>query len=158
MTITVEEFHDELKKITMIIRSKGLGGEAIGHVNYIGDEIDLRVNASEDYDKNGYWSRGNNFIGAKADTTKLLTQAQSWAYNLPNEEDRAIEFMIQQLNLLVEKLPKGHGAAASQAWEEIGKMLLARAASLAKSGLPSPTSIFSTSHVGAKTVDDEIPF
>ncbi len=141
MSLTVEAFHDGLLKISAIIRSKGLGGEAIGRINYIGDEIDLQVNASEDYDVNGYWMRENSFRGSKTDEFKLLAQAHSWAYNLPNEEDRTIEFMIQQLNLLVEKLPKGQSQAALQAWEEIGKMLLSRAASLAKNGLPSPASI-----------------
>ncbi len=161
MTLTVEEFHDEIIKIQDIIRSKNLKASVTGHINYIGDEIDLRMSASEDYDTNGYWTREVSFVGQKTEAEDLLQKATTWAYTLPNEKDRGIEFMIQQLNKLVETLPKGQSEVVRRAWTDIGKMLLDCAEHLGKSGLPSPVSISDAEPKVIPTLvspDDEIPF
>ncbi len=141
MSLTVEEFHDEIIKIQDIIKSKNLKASITGHINYIGDEIDLRMSASEDYDINGYWTREVSFVGRKTEAEDLLRKARTWAYTLPNEEDRGIEFMIQQLNKPAETLPKGQSEVVRRAWSDIGKMLLDCAEHLGKSELPSPVSI-----------------
>ena len=161
MTTTIEDFHDEIIKIQAIIESKNLDGEVNGYVNWIGDELDISLSAREEYDSNGYWKREVRFSGLKTEASELLDKAQVWAYNLPHTDDRAIEFMIQQLNKLVEKLPRGHSEASVAAWEEIAKMLLARAESIAKNGLPSPASISSVGKVltpKKRKVNDDIPF
>ena len=161
MTLTVEEFHDEIIKIQDIIKSKNLKARVTGHVNYIGDEIDLHMSASEDYDSNGYWRREVSFTGEKTEVESLLQKANTWAYILPNEEDRGIEFMIQQLNKLAETLPKGQSEVVQRAWSDIGKMLLDCAEHLGKSGLPSPASIPNTKPKVIPMLvspDDEIPF
>lgn len=161
MSLTVEEFHDEIIKIQDIIKSKDLRANITGYVNFVGDELDLRMSASEAYDSNGYWTREVSFAGRKTEVEDLLQKANTWAYTLPNEEDRGIEFMIQQLNKLVETLPKGQSEVVQKAWADIAKMLLNCAEHLGKSGLPSPTSV---SDAEPKVVpvpvslDDEIPF
>lgn len=141
MSTTITEFHDELIKIEEIIKSKGLEGAAAGHINWIGDEVEIRLRANEKFDVNGYWSRESGFVERKGEELVLLAKAGAWAYNLPNEEGRAIEFMLQELNKLAEKLPKGHGEIAARAWEEVSGMILAHAESIASHGLPSSTSI-----------------
>ena len=141
MSLTVEEFHDEIIKIQDIIKSKGLRADVTGYVNFIGDELDLRMSASEDYDKNGYWKREISLAGRKTEAEDLLQKARVWAYGLSNEKDRGVEFMIQQLNKLVETLPKGQNEVVQRAWADIAKMLLDCAEHLGRSGLPSPVSI-----------------
>lgn len=143
MSLTVEEFHNRIVGIESIIKSKNLGADVTGYVNFVGDELYLSVHASEEYDSNGYWKREISLNGQKTEIEDLLRQASTWAYGLPNEEDRGIEFMIQQLNKLAETLPKGQSEVVQKAWEDIGKMLLDCAEHLGKSGLPSPTSVSS---------------
>ena len=141
MSLTVEEFHDEIIKIQDIIKSKGLEATVTGYLNFVGDELDLRMSASEDYDKNGYWRKEISFVGGKTEAEDLLQKARVWAYGLSNEKDRGIEFMIQQLNKLVETLPKGQSEVVQKAWADIAKMLLDCAEHLGKCGLPSPVSV-----------------
>ncbi len=141
MSLTIEEFHDEIIKIEDIIESKNLRADVTGYVNFVGSELYLSVRASEEYDNNGYWKREASLDGEKTEIENLLRQARSWAYSLPNEEDRGVEFMIQQLNKLVETLPKGQSEVIQRAWADIANMLLDRAEHLGKSGLPSPVSI-----------------
>lgn len=143
MTTTMQDFHDAIVNIQDIITSKDINGMVSGYVNYIGDELEIKLTASEAYNSNGYWSREIRISGLKTEASELLVKAEAWAYNLPNEDDRAIEFMVQRLNKLVDKLPRGHGLSAVKAWEEISKMLLDRAEHLSKHGLPSPESISS---------------
>ena len=160
MSLTVEEFHDEIIKIQDIIKSKGLNATVTGYLNFIGDELDLRMSASEDYDKNGYWRREISFAGGKTEAEDLLQKARVWAYGLSNEKDRGVEFMIQQLNKLVETLPKGQSEVVQRAWADIAKMLLDCAELLGKSGLPSPMSISDAEPKvipAPVTLDDEIP-
>ncbi len=149
-----QDIHDKVKDIEEIIESKNLRGSVSAYIHWCGDEFDVRLSASEGYDSNGYWSRETNLSGTCAEAELLLAKATTWAYNIPNEEDRAIEFMIQQLNKLVEKLPKGSTQAAVEAWDEVRKMILARAESLAQSGLPSPASISAADG----PADEEIPY
>lgn len=161
MSLTVEEFHDEIMKIQDIIESKGLNATVTGYLNFIGDELDLRMSASEDYDSNGYWRRDTFFAGRKTEVKDLLQKGSTWAYTLPNEEARGVEFMIQQLNKLVETLPKGQSEVVQKAWADVAKMLLDCAEHLGKSGLPSPMSVSdSNSKVLSPPIslDDEIPY
>lgn len=139
--MNITELHERLKEIEKVVESKGILGKACAHVNWLGDEFEVAVEAYEEYDKNGYWRREKRFTGQIHEEDKTLLEAEGWAYALPGEEDRVIEFAIQKLNEIVEKLPKGHTEVAIRAWEEISKMLAARAEGLAKSGLPSPLSI-----------------
>lgn len=161
MSLTVEQFHDEIIEIQNIIKSKDLNANANGYVNFVGDELYLHTSASEDYDSNGYWKREISFAGQKTEAEDLLRKASAWAYTLPNEEDRGIEFMIQQLNKIVETLPKGQTEVVQKAWSDIAKMLLGCAEHLGKSGLPSPTSVSAVEPKvlpKPKSLDDEIPF
>ena len=98
----MQDFYDAIVNIQAIITSKDINGTVSGYVNYIGDELEIKLTASEAYDSNGYWSKEIRFSGLKTEASKLLVKAEAWAYNLPNEDDRAIEFMIQQLNKLIE--------------------------------------------------------
>ena len=150
----IQELHDQVVALQETIDSKNLQGRVSAHVNWVGDEFEVRLSASEEYDSNGYWKREIDFPGNCTDAELLLAKATSWAYNLPNEEDRAIEFMIQQLNKVVEKLPKGNTEASARAWSEITKMLMDRAEQLGQTGLPSPTSISPAASLDGPEDDD----
>lgn len=139
--MNIQDFHERLKKIETMIESKGVSGEAYLFINWLGDEIRLTVVASEPWDENGHWKREKHFDGKNHEAERLLSEAEAWAYVVPGEEDRTIELMIQKLNEIADKLPKGSSAIAMRAWEEVHNMLMARAGSLAKNGLPSPVTI-----------------
>ncbi len=160
--MNIQELYERLEGIKAVIKSKGVSGSAYTHVNWLGDEIRVTVEASDEYDKNGYWRREKHFSGKKREAEKLIFEAEGWAYAIPNEEDRVTEFAIQKLNEIVEKLPEGHSEIAIRAWEGIHKMLEARAQALAKNGLPSPTSISNIEDAKPRVektgTDDDIPF
>lgn len=139
--MNTQEFHERLKKIENMIESKGVSGEACCRINWFGDELRVSVVAQEEYDTNGYWRREKSFCGEAHEAERLLSEAEAWAYVVPTEEDRAIELMIQKLNEIADKLPKGGSDIAVKAWGEVHAMLMARARSLAKNGLPSPVTI-----------------
>ncbi len=159
--MNIEEFYNELTSIQEVVKSKGLNGEAFAYINWLGDEIRVTVKAGEDWAAdNDYWHKEKHFDGGRTAERKLLDEAMTWAYSLPNEEDRVIEFMIQKLNELADKLPKGTSEIAMAAWEEIFNMLKKRAESISKSGLPSPVTISDVKRPtpSRNIPDDEIPF
>ncbi len=140
--MNIEEFYNRLTSIQEIVESKGLSGETYAHINWIGDEVRVTVVASDAWEADGnYWHKEKSFDGGRTSEEKILDEAATWAYSLPNEEDRVIELMIQKLNELADKLPKGTSEIAMAAWEEIFNMLKTRAESISKNGLPSPSSI-----------------
>lgn len=137
----IKRLHDELLALTGMIRSRGLQGVAEGHINWFGDELQINVEAKERYDENGFWSSEKSFVGAPDDAPALLASARAWAASIPDEEQRAAELMIRKLNELADKLPKGGSDISSAAFEELGKLLLAKAGRISQNGLESPERI-----------------
>jgi len=137
----LQAFYQNLVELESVIKSKGLRATATGHVAWFGDEMTVRVAASEPVDEKGYWKSERDFVGALSETDTLLRNAFSWAHAVPNAEDRAIELMVQKLNKLAGELPKGSTDIARAAWAEIHAMLVNKAERLAKNGLPSPNRI-----------------
>ncbi len=158
--MNIEEFYNELTSIQKIVESKGLEGGTYAHVNWLGDEIRVTVEAHETWSASGFWKKEKHFDGGRTAERKLLDEATTWAYSLPNEEDRVIELMIQKLNELADRLPKGTSEIAMAAWEEIFNMLKTRAESVSKNGLPSPVTISDVKRPtpSRNIPDDEIPF
>ena len=133
----LREMLDEIKKISSIVENKGLNGECEARFNYFGDEIHISVEANEPWQMNdGYWSTCKSFGGKLEELDSLLRDALVFAYNVPNEEDRAIELMIRKLNEMADSLPKGSCDIAMNAWEGIFIMLKDRACHLANNALP----------------------
>jgi hypothetical protein len=139
--MNITEFHAAVVRIEGMVESKGLHGYTAGHVNWFGDQVSISVRAHESVDDKGYWKSEREFTGAIEDAATFVREAQQWVYALPNAEDRAIELMIQKLNKLAGELPKGSTDIAQAAWGEVHTMLMAKAESLAKNGLPSPARI-----------------
>lgn len=151
--MNIEEFYSELVSVQKIVESKGLIGRADGHVNWFGSKLEVRVVAREESSNKDYWRREKSFKGPIISVKGLLEEAASWAYSIPNEEDRVIELMIQKLNQIADELPKGTSEIAMVAWEEIFNMLKKRAESISKNGLPSPVTI---SSMGKTSEDTKI--
>ncbi len=147
--MNVEEFYDELRSIQEIVESKDISGEVYAHINWIGDEIRITVEAKEAWQADdAYWHREKSFDGGRTSGEKILNEAREWAYSLPNKEDRVIELMIQKLNQIADKLPKGTSEIAMAAWQEIFNMMKKKAESISKNGLPSPMTISDIEEMG----------
>jgi len=146
--MNVEKIYNELKNIQEIVGSKGIEGDAYAHINWIGDEFRVTVEAKEPWQADdAYWHREKSFGGERTSEEKILNEAREWAYAIPNEEDRVIELMIQKLNQIADKLPKGASEIAMAAWGEIFNMMKKKAESISKNGLPSPVTISDTKEV-----------
>lgn len=137
----IEELHRSLERLEGQIRAKGLQPEARAYVNWIGCEVQIHVVASERFDEKGFWQTSRSFEGDSTEIDRIVREANEWVAVLPNEEDRAIEFLIQKINKLAGELPKGGTEIAQMAWQEIHRMLIAKAEQIAKNGLPSPARI-----------------
>lgn len=137
----VTDLHTALVQMTAEIEARGLHGYAQCQLNWFGTEIQIDVTAREDVDPNGYWQSEKSFKSRIDDADEALTDARAWIAGLPDQEARAIELMVRKLNELADKLPKGGNDIARTAWEEIGRMLLARADRISKNGLSSPERI-----------------
>lgn len=135
------EFYQNIVELESVIESKGLRATATGHVNWVGDQVSVALVAAEPFDDKGYWHSEKTIDGTLEDAGETLRKAFEWAHALPNEEDRAIELMIQKLNKLAGELPKGSTDIAQAAWKEVHAMLVNKAERIAKNGLPSPNRI-----------------
>lgn len=135
MSMTVEEFHDALDEITQVVKRKdaNLYCSVHGYVHWIGDEVSIAVEVHEPYNTNGYWQKRFMESGEVKNVGKLLNRAFNFAYAVPNQEQRALEFAIQKLHKLVEELPSDVGTQAlNEIFDELRKQLLDEADRLAK--------------------------
>lgn len=137
----LQEFYSGLMNLEARIHELGLHGSVVGRMNWYGDSVNIEVTGREPIDANGNWTRTRRFSGAPSECERLITEAEEWIAAIPSPEDRAIDTMIKKLNQLAESLPKGGNDIARAAWEEIHKMLIAKAEQLARNGLPSPARI-----------------
>lgn len=136
--MNIQSLYDEIKQLKARIEARGLDADLDIDFDEGGTEVSLTLHASEHWDINGYWRRGKTFEGNAADIQALIDQAHGWVTALPEAENRALEFTIQKLAEIANKLPAARSGAMKQAMELVKSYLLNKAADLAKRGLPAP--------------------
>jgi len=152
--------YDHIKYLKGRIEAKGLQPEVDLFLDYIGTEVYLSVRAAEPYNVNGYWQRGKSFEGRVEDIDHVLDEAHKWITSLPDAENRAVEFTIQKLAEIANKLPTTGSAAMQHAMDLVKTSLMNQADELAKRGLPAPYMISEAPRKAPKEegLSDEVPF
>lgn len=160
LQMDVNELYNKILLVESRIKSAGLIGEVCIRMNWCGDKFMLDCSASEPYNSKGYWKRTRILTCEPTDeqVDEVFRKALAWANMLPNQRDRAIETMLIKIRQMVDTLPDGASGddIIDAAWDELRKMLLARAKDLADNALSSPQMMPILSKV--VTEDDEIPF
>lgn len=135
----IKELYNKLLELEVLAKEKGLRGKVSAHINWIGDEFEIRAEVTEDmeYHQNR-WREERNLKGSPEEYDKMLGQIRTWINELPKEETRTREHVVKVIGELIDKLPPGGNGVAAKAFESLAMILREEAQRLAENGLPKP--------------------